>query len=147
MDQIERFRQYWYSPEGIESLRKVADVIKTIHSNFFFWIAVATFTIVEPFITTYKPSPSIIATQILVIFINATLFAIDISGELLCKWDSILDKDKTPGRSDAGKFFRHFRKDGKSLLSFVCILNGFVFIWSRPGVAALRCFRMLRLLW
>jgi len=32
-------------------------------------------------------------------------------------------------------------------MDFVCILNGWIFIFERPGVAAMRCFRVLRLLW
>jgi hypothetical protein len=32
-------------------------------------------------------------------------------------------------------------------IDFICLICGFAFIWTRPGIAAMRCFRVLRLFW
>jgi hypothetical protein len=42
-------------------------------------------------------------------------------------------------------FFSYSETKGV-MIEFVCLLCGWVFIWWRPGIAILRCFRLLRIL-
>jgi hypothetical protein len=41
----------------------------------------------------------------------------------------------------------YYRTSGEYVLSFLSLLNGWVFIFYKPGIASLRCFRVFRLLW
>ena len=36
---------------------------------------------------------------------------------------------------------------GDHLLEFICLVHGWIFIFNRPGLAVLRCFRLFRVLW
>lgn len=40
-----------------------------------------------------------------------------------------------------------YRSNGEHVLSFLCLVGGWSFIFVKPGVAILRCFRVFRMLW
>ena len=40
-----------------------------------------------------------------------------------------------------------YKSHGEHVLSFLCLLGGWIFIFIMPGVAILRCFRVFRMLW
>lgn len=47
------------------------------------------------------------------------------------------------------RFLLHciYHSHGEHVLSFLCLLGGWIFIFRMPGVAILRCFRLFRMLW
>lgn len=125
---------------------RIVDFFKFIYDSFFFWCAVGLFTLLEPLLTSHTPTFALITAQVVVLFINAFLFLLELVGDLAYNWDDMLTMDQSD-RHILVKIYKYFSRDGKYLLSFVCLLNGFIFIWRRPGVAALRCFRVFRILW
>ena len=114
--------------------------------KFYFWCTVAICALLEPFLCAVTPEPNAVLSQIIVLLIAATLFVIQTVGEMSNDWQEIIDQ-KPKNRSIIHEVIVSFVCKGRNMVELVCFTGGLVFIWYRPGIAALRCFRVFRLLW
>eukprot|EP01041_Mallomonas_annulata_P003680 gene3680-7321_t len=101
------------------------------------------FAIVEPILVAYRPEGVIFRAQVIVLVISTVLYPIGIIATILHMREV----------SPIGVSYNSLRKkiksafDGEVLMELVCLIIGWSCIFVRPGVAALRCFRVLRFLW
>lgn len=124
-----------------------------------YWVFHTFLIVLEPIICSFDPTktPNWIA-QIVIIFVSATslLVQIDVLVRRVSKDLAELpsSQPRSPTSSNhsldaAIAFKEHFlkQKECKGLIiEVMCLLCGMVFVWWRPGVAVLRCFRVFRIL-
>lgn len=93
--------------------------------------------------------PGILAAQSIVLFISVALYVVQIGGELANKRHILLADYPRQSWMDMVpmRILIHFLGKGEYVLEFICLLCGIVFLYSYPGIAVLRCFRVFRLLW
>jgi hypothetical protein len=99
------------------------------------------FTITEPFLVAFKPHRHNHAAQVGVLAASTVLFPIGLLGTL--SFMNVLDGDRQ--LSIMERAIHLF--DGEVLLELTMLVFGWVTIFELPGFAALRCLRVLRLLW
>lgn len=118
-------------------------------NDFYFWLLLVLFTLTEPILCSRDPHGGVYVAQIVVMILSSIQFVIQVISLLVIYWNFHLDKDIMDKQPWKGSWllFTHFLTRGEYVLEFICLLNAWVFIWYRPGVAALRCFRVFRLLW
>lgn len=127
-----------------------------------FWTTIALFILSEPVLCTYEPVGIVYLVQILVLIVSLLLYIVQIIGEVSSKWHKIvlvdanfLDKvsftSRLKGRNESAtvmlKCIMFLSSEGEYILEGMMLLLGFGFIFTNPGIAALRCFRVFRLLW
>lgn len=135
---LKRFCQYWTG-------------------TFFFWLAVALFTLLEPVLCSNRPVGIIKTAQIIVLGISSGLYVIQLVGVASREWDKIvmiqaLSMSTTSMIMPVTNFtplklFIFFSAEGEYILEFCCLFGGWMTIFVYPGLAVLRCFRVFRLLW
>ena len=66
-----------------------------------------------------------------------------------CFIRSLREFSSTVKKQFWARFLFHcmYKSHGEHVLSFLCLLGGWVLIFIMPGVAILRCFRVFRMLW
>lgn len=126
-----------------------------------FWFVVAACAIVEPIICSFYPTGNILIAQVVVLSAGSLLFAIQLIGLTSTEWEKILatEGDLPSSYPHSKTIFRRmnhmpllqllifFTSEGEMMLEFSCLVIGWVCIFHYPGIAILRCFRILRLLW
>ena len=110
---------------------------KFVVFHIFIVLAVLT-TLSEPFLVSYPPHGLARELQVIILAISTLLFFVGI-------FIVMSFYPKNVNRSLTGKFLDMF--DGEVILEVFCLAWGWVFIFNYPGVAALRCVRVFRLLW
>jgi len=106
--------------------------------------------------------------QIGVLALSSILFAIQLVGVATVVSDAIRDieklvldgsrassgltlfegaSNKTEYKLFLGTLYNFFTSEGEYIFEFVCLLGGWITIFINPGIAILRCFRVLRVLW
>lgn len=127
--------------------------------SFIFWALVAALSIVEPILCTqYTHIGSFNhRLQVIVLAASSMLYFIQLIGVATREWEKIvmiealtsISSLSVPKKGDFSflKLFIFFTAEGEYILEFICLAGGWsvIFIW--PGIAALRCFRVFRLLW
>lgn len=86
-------------------------------------------------------SPGFLTAQSIVLFASIGLFVVQIGGELSHHRELLVTDHPWYGA------FQHFLHRGEYVLEFACLSIGVICLYTYPGIAALRCFRVLRLLW
>lgn len=130
--------------------------------SFVFWSFVAILAITEPVLCaqhTKIGSPNHLL-QIIVLGVSSILFVIQLVGVATRQWDKIITIQAMSSFSSKSsrllsttndlslvKLFVFFTAEGEYLLEFLCLAGGWAYIFILPGIAALRCFRVFRLLW
>jgi hypothetical protein len=144
--------------------KECVQICSFLVTQYYFWVSVACCALLEPILCAYYPSFGIKLAQIVILFVAAFLFVVQSVGEIAANWTNIVgavgvkdDADviskiiinsKPNGkRSVYVKCANFLVYKGRNIVECVCFITGFVFIWKRPGIAALRCFRVFRLLW
>jgi hypothetical protein len=143
------------------STKEYVQICSFLVTQYYFWVSVACCALLEPILCAYYPSFGIKVAQIVILFLAAFLFVIQSVGEVAANWTTIVGVEdaadviskiiissKPNGkRSVYVKCANFLLYKGRNIVECVCFITGFVFIWRRPGIAALRCFRVFRLLW
>lgn len=139
-------------------LRKFKIFCQDCTCSFFFWLAVAFFTFVEPVLCGFYPTGEILLAQVAVLTVSSLLYVIQLVGVATREWDKIMVIEAMSSLSTmsishnvknftALKMFIFFSAEGEYILEFWCLFGGWIMIFWHPGIAVLRCFRMFRLLW
>jgi hypothetical protein len=130
----------------------------------FFWIFLTVLLMAEPCICSYSPYEyrNVIRASWIIIALSSFCLLIQIGGKTyVIDEKSIMDKARelhmrqkgtTAGEEEittSKKWVTMARImfSGSFVLELFCITIGWVFIFYRPGIAALRCFRAFRVLW
>ena len=80
--------------------------------------------------------------QILLLALSTGLYAAQMAATF-----RFLDETVSAGAAGAAGRLRLLMLDGASLFETVCLVLGWALVVERPGMAALRCFRLFRVLW
>jgi len=117
------------------------DILK--HKIYFqIFLAVSTaLTLSEPFLVSYPAHGITYELQSIVLAASSFLFFFGVFLCLAHYPEQDVENDKTL----FAKFVDMF--DGEVVLELLCLIWGWVFLYDYPGVAALRCIRVFRLLW
>lgn len=130
--------------------------------SFWFWMAVAGFTLLEPILCSQPTTPLNIAAQTVVLAISTVLYIFQLVGVATTEWDRIkavkalgqfgsvisFSKPDTHRHQIVFvKLFIFFTSEGEFLVEGAMLLAGWILIFWHPGLAILRCFRVFRLLW
>lgn len=93
--------------------------------------------LVEPIIVGFEPTTELMTTQIAILAISTVLFLLGLHFTISEVHDLTLT------------YFEKITEvfDGEVVLELVCLLIGWVCITQSPGLAAIRCFRVLRYFW
>ena len=128
-------------------------------SSGYFWILVASCALAEPILCGFYPNGAILFAQKTVLIISSVLFVFQLVGVASTEWDTLLTLEEatSPIKSEIVKrkinemtvlkVFIFFIAEGEYVLEFACLAIGWIFIFTYPGIAVLRCFRIFRLLW
>lgn len=129
-----------------------------------FWALIFFNTLVEPVLCSYRPNGIYFKLQLLVLMIGSVLFVIQLIGSASKEWDQIMMEEfvtsenftleKAPDiltrqlkQLSVTKIILFFTSEGEFMLDFGCLALGWALLFTYPGVAVLRCFRVFRLLW
>jgi len=150
---IVQFRYWRHLPKRI---------CQTAVRSFWFWIAVAVCTLLEPILCSQPRTVGNVATQSLVLAISTILYIIQLVGVATTEWDrikavkalgqfgsviSFSKPDTHRHQMMIVKLFAFFTTEGEFLVEGAMLLAGWILIYWHPGLATLRCFRVFRLLW
>jgi hypothetical protein len=126
--------------------------------SFIFWFFVALFLLVEPLLCASRQQYALIYTEVVVLAVSTTLYFIQLIGVATAEWERILLIEamvnfRTISISNTMKDFTllkllvFFSAEGEYILEGGLLVLGWIFIFWRPGLASLRCFRVFRVLW
>lgn len=150
---------------GVGSITAVADLFQQgiwlftyqyFYSRGYFWTFTTAFILIEPILCSYDPYqyPQVYKAQTAVLILSTVCFAIQLVGSVAYRH---LDRG-TPASvaaaviatapAPASKFeeLKTLLFTGAYVLELFTLLCGLIFLWWRPGIAALRCFRVFRIL-
>eukprot|EP01040_Poterioochromonas_malhamensis_P015196 gene15197-16966_t len=99
------------------------------------------FTLAEPILVGFRPTDEVFVLQVAVLAASTFTFFLDIAFTAYY-YDREYDKEKLAPWQIAVAICQ-----GEVLLDAFCLLFGWCTIFSNPGLAALRCLRVFRLLW
>ena len=137
------YEQFWSDVGN----RKVLRICYHITRSILFWILYTAIIFLEPFLCSYDPykRKSVWDTQKVFIGIASVGLIFQLGGLMYVKKrDTQFKKQK---RISHWLIFTSTRKSSSFVLESTCLLCGWVFIWDYPGIAALRCFRLFRIMW
>ena len=143
-------------PANINITNSVKTLSQLITSSGYFWCLVAACAIVEPILCASYPEGSNLLAQKVVLIASSVLFVIQLVGVASTEWESILSTQtginsevftKKVNEMTLFKILIFFAAEGEYIWEFTCLAVGWIFIFTRPGIAILRCFRVFRLLW
>jgi len=130
---------------------------------YWFWILVTVLILAEPCLVSWNPYlfPNVVIISSSVMTASSVCLAIQLAGRAYNLTDDVFEKeaqkskimdnlqeDGTPKLAD--KIWITFRKlifSGSFVLEGGCLFIGWAFLFYRPGMATLRCFRAFRILW
>lgn len=125
--------------------------------NFYFWIVVALFALFEPLLCSKYPTPVLLSIQYAVLAVSTMLYVIQLIGVASREWEAIQDMqmgleehDFSLAPSNGAKVLKLFiflMNEEEYFFEMMCLTLGWALIFPYPGIAALRCFRVFRLLW
>lgn len=113
--------------------------------SFYFWLVLVIVTLIEPILCASYPDGSILAGQVAILVIGTILFVMQLLGELHVTWSKIPISPSS--LLELWNIVYYFFSRGEYLLEGGGLLIGWGFLFTRPGLAILRCFRIFRLLW
>ena len=145
----------WY--DRINVPRKIAKLCQRCTDSFYFWLIAGLFTLIEPILCSRYPKGFILRLQVIVLLVSSGLYVIQLLGVATREWEKIhkmqmeMNDDLVPVVKVKDmkilKLFIFFTAEGEYMFECACLVLGWVFIFVRPGIATLRCFRVYRLLW
>ena len=150
------FSMLKYPANNVNITNSVKMLSQWITSSGYFWCLVAACAIVEPILCASYPEGSILLAQKIVLIVSSVLFVIQLVGVASTEWESILSMQtgiesdvftKKVNEMTLFKILVFFTAEGEYIWEFTCLAIGWIFIFTRPGIAILRCFRVFRLLW
>jgi hypothetical protein len=130
--------------------------------NISFWALVGLFTMVEPLLCANTFTSTMKIVQLSVLGISTVLFIIQLTGFATSKWVQKVADDIGAGRRKSifisakqlSEGFSYYKlcmillNEEEYVLEFLMLTIGWVFlIMDKPGIAALRCYRVFRILW
>jgi hypothetical protein len=126
--------------------------------KFWFWIAVASLTLLEPVLCSRPVSLVNLVAQVVVLAMSTLLYLVQIVGVATTEWDKIqavqalgqfgsVLMTKSESHLTLVKLLVFFTAEGEFLVEGAMLLSGWILIFWHPGLAILRCFRVFRLLW
>lgn len=128
-----------------------------------FWILVTCLILSEPYLVSWNPLiyPDMKLISSGVLTASSVCLGIQLAGRAFMITDEVYvseinrsgaasntQEDGSPKLKD--KIWITLKKlifSGSFVLEMVCLLIGWIFLWWRPGMATLRCFRAFRILW
>ena len=125
-------------------------VWKTAYNRFYrrgwFWVVTTSFILMEPILCSYDPEKNRTAywVQVAVLCGSTVCFGIQLVGHVAYKHNRSVKAVSTLNLIDD---LRKLIFTGAFILEFFTLLCGWVFIFYRPGIAVLRCFRVFRILY
>lgn len=119
------------------------------YSRGWFWSLTTALILIEPILCSYDPYEhrATYKTQTAVLVVSTVAFAIEVTGATAYKHMENRKTTDTGENHGAPMTLRTILFTGDKVLSFFCLLCGWIFLWYRPGIAALRCFRVFRILY
>ena len=138
--------------------------------HYLFWSLVGICCLIEPIICSFRPTGMIFTMQIVILFLSSILLIVQIIGLIggavttIKRRQSLDDSSRSEHDTDIvennlkinGKrglgivqllIFFKTENNGVYLLELSCLLIGWLCIFTNPGLATLRCFRIIRILW
>lgn len=128
-----------------------------------FWFLVTLMIVSEPIIVSWNPydEPTALVIAGVVVGISTILLIIQVVSKTKYMTDDWVNKKREESlgskkisnrhepsiREKTFLRLKHVLLSGSFILEFACILCGWVFLYYRPGIATLRCFRAFRILW
>lgn len=123
---------------------------RILYKTYNFWLSSIICILAEPILCVYSYNNISLIIQKIIIAFSAILFFIEIIGHItsIDVWDNVIVIDEEINNY---KFFKRILLKilgtGNYVLEGLCIIGGALSISTNPGIAALRCFRVFRLLW
>jgi hypothetical protein len=109
---------------------------------FLIFVGVSTvFALAEPILVGFPATGSAYTAQKVVLGISTLLFFIGLLMTISVMKSTDTERVETVGAKLAASF------DSEVVIEVICLLIGWTCIFEAPGIAALRCFRVFRLLW
>ena len=137
--------------------------------SFAFWAVVGLLIVSEPILCFYFSYGLNYRLQVGVLALSSMLFVVQLVGVATVVSDAIRDIEQLllqdgprassgltmfngPSSRAEYQFFldtllKFFTSEGEYIFEFFCLLGGWITIFTYPGIAILRCFRVFRLLW
>ena len=113
------------------------------HLGFWLFVAVCTlFALAEPVLIGLQqtmPTSLWLSWQLNLLAVSTALFTLLTAATY--RWMGLVDRQMLWRKKLIFMF------DGETLFEFACLMLGWVFLWRNPGIAALRCMRIFRMLW
>jgi len=109
-----------------------------------FLVVLFVLTLAEPILVAYPPHGIPFSLQIIVLALSTWLFFVGLILIYLF-YPEETDDDPEEEKTMLIKFAEIV--DEEVIFDFICLMWGWIFLFKYPGVAALRCFRLLRLSW
>ena len=108
--------------------------------------------VAEPVLCSHFPSVHLHVSQRAVLFISSGLLLIQFFSCASNQWDHVAKKMEDNGERGRLKFMWRVYKAvtidrEEIMMELFLIIFGWLLINTHPGIAALRCFRVFRLLW
>ncbi len=137
--------------------RSVAKLCQRCTNSFTFWLIVGLVTLFEPVLCSRYPSGIIWLMQLCLLILSSFLYLIQLVGVASKEWEKISEiQQQMRGQArtvielknqSIVKLFLFFTAEVEHMFEFACLLLGWALIFTYPGIAVLRCFRVFRLLW
>jgi len=127
-------------------------------SSFAFWSLVAVCAAAEPICCSYYPTVLNLFVQAVILAMSTFLYLVQLTGVASTEWEKIIVIEALSGFESVNinkavkdftplKLLVFFTAEGEYILEGFMLTVGWILIFWHPGLAALRCFRVFRLLW
>ena len=112
-----------------------------------YWLFYTLLIIAEPVLASYNPYayPGTYLAQQIILIINALLVGISLAGHLYYH-KTVIQMKQNNLKISYWTAFKTMHWNTPIVLEVTCIVTGLIFIWSYPGIALLRLFRVFRTL-
>lgn len=129
----------------IEDIEPIGRARATMRRTWLFWLNVLASVILgvaEPVVIAQQSwnQRSHTGAQVAILALSTLLYLIQLRITY-----NLIAADMTVAKTLAGRAAHIF--DGEVLFETACLAVGWIFLFESPGVAALRCFRIFRVLW
>lgn len=128
-----------------------------IVKHFTFWCLIAALLAAEPLLAVYQPVGIVLRIQFGVLLLSSVLYIIQLVGMAANEWEKISALEAMSSKTrnvimarshlTLRKLWIFFTAEGEYMFEGILLVYGWVMLPYRPGLAALRCFRLFRVLW
>jgi len=137
----------------------IAKLCQKCTDNFWFWLFVALTTLFEPILCSRYPDGLVWDIQVILLAVSSLLYFIQLIGVASKEWEKIhelqlqmqlMNNEETVIELKSQplmKLFLFLMAEEEYVFEAACLVLGWALIFTYPGIAVLRCFRVFRLLW